>query len=601
MKKTKKMKAWQTNVKYVSIGMLLLGAFSLSGCAVLEDTSVSENKITTSANAVAKELPTDQLSIVDNDALYEKDVDDSVVTMYLTVRQGNKEENTNHTWAEVNQHSTAYYEELGIDRYQTEAILQVGDENGPLQGELGYGLVVPNAIVNVRGQTTSNAEMKSYKIELKNDKESFREQQTINLNKHVFDSVRFRNKLSYDLLEELPGLISMRTQFVHLYVKDETVPGNPVFVDYGLYTQVEQPNKTYLENHGFNRYGQFYKANMFEFYQYEDVIKLKSDATYQEDAFNKLLEIKGDNDHSKMIAMLADVNNYEIPIETTVDRWFDEDNLASWMAFHILTGNVDTQSRNFYLYSPLNLEKWYFISWDNDDSFTRTEARLMGEDFTGNWQKGVSNYWGNILFKRVLKSEHYRELLDEKIETYRAILTEEKLSDMIADYNSVTWKYRNQMPDLQYMKVTNEEYLQICAGIPKEIEENYQLYKESLKEPTPFYIWEMEPSVQGFKCNWEASYDFGTESISYSFELAKDYSFSEPIVKQTGLTVPECEFASLEPGQYFVRVIASNESGLQQTAFDYYTTDTATIYGVKCFYVLEDGTIVGEAQYEQQQ
>lgn len=60
----------------------------------------------------------------------------------------------------------------------------------------------------------------------------------------MFEGLRFRNKLAYDLMKDIPQMISARTQFVHLYVKDETEGGSGVFEDYGLFTQVEQMNKT---------------------------------------------------------------------------------------------------------------------------------------------------------------------------------------------------------------------------------------------------------------------------------------------------------------------------------------------------------------------
>ena len=58
---------------------------------------------------------------------------DQVVTMYLTVRPGNAEDSTDHTWTEVNTYDTYYYTDRQIDRYACEAILQVGDENGPVE------------------------------------------------------------------------------------------------------------------------------------------------------------------------------------------------------------------------------------------------------------------------------------------------------------------------------------------------------------------------------------------------------------------------------------------------------------------------------------
>ena len=44
---------------------------------------------------------------------------------------------------------------MGVERYQVAGLLQVGDENGPIEGEVGYGESVPNATVQIRGQTSS--------------------------------------------------------------------------------------------------------------------------------------------------------------------------------------------------------------------------------------------------------------------------------------------------------------------------------------------------------------------------------------------------------------------------------------------------------------
>ena len=50
----------------------------------------------------------------------------------------------------------------------------------------------------------------------------WRGQRTIALNKHVGDVYRFKNKLAYDLMKDIPQMMSARTQFVRLYVKDTT-------------------------------------------------------------------------------------------------------------------------------------------------------------------------------------------------------------------------------------------------------------------------------------------------------------------------------------------------------------------------------------------
>lgn len=584
----------------ITAAMLALGLCSMLGACGTQFTNTTE---TTEENRfVSQDVENadtgETKTITDKQTLYENQDPSSVVTMYLTVSEGNASDHTDHTWTEVNSYSMYDYEEMGEERYAVNGLLQVGDENGPVEGETGYGQTTPNATVTIRGQSSSTAQQKNYKIKLRDEKGTWNDQKVINLNKHVSDYTRFANKLNYDLMSELPGMMSLRTQFVHLYVKDTTEGGNGQFRDYGLYTQVEQLNKRALKTHGLDQNGQLYKVNDFEFYRYEDTIRLKSDADYDQEAFEQRLEIKGNDDHSKLIAMLDDVNDYSVPIRQIMEQWFDEDNLFSWMAYHILMGNVDTNARNCFLYSPLNSNTWYLLSWDNDGAFSDTRAQFSGED--RGWEKGISNYWGNVLFRRILLDDSMRDKLDQKIEEYRGILTEEKLKSLIDTYAPVVETYAFAYPDAQYMPLTQSEYDRFLEMLPTETERNYELYKESLTAPMPFFIG--IPVSDGSKTDfiWDNSVDFQAENITYTFELATDYSFTSPVVKEEGLTVPQYEYAAvLQPGQYFIRVTAQNESGQTQGAFDYYrSADGEKQSGIKCFFVSDDGTIQ-EDTYEQ--
>ena len=410
--------------------------------------------------------------------------------------------------------------------------------------------------------------------------------------------MRFRNKLSYDLLKGIPQLMSLRTQFVHLYVRDLTEGNSTEFQDYGLYTQVEQLNKTGMKNHGMDSNGQLYKINSFEFYRQEDVIKKEDDPTYDQTAFEKLLEIKGDSDHTKLIDMLTDLNDNSKSIANILDQYFDRENLTYWMAYQILTGNVDTQNRNTYLYSPQNSNTWYLIAWDNDGSFMRTEYSIQNRSDQRSWECGISNYWGNVLFQRCLQSEEFREELDAAIQDLRSYLSVERISSMIEKYRTVTQKYLYQMPDQMNAPLTEAQYDTVASAIPSEVEQNYELYKESLEKPMPFYIG--KPVIEGntLKLNWDASYDFDAETITYTVELAKDYKFNEIVFRQDNIQIPEAETTVPADGQYFVRVRATNASGQTQDAFDYYVTDDGKNYGIKCFYIT-GGQNVEEDIYEE--
>ena len=577
--------------------LLLLGCCMLLLCACGAEQPVEETAETSVAIAPLPSVTDYHLR--DNDYLYLDHDRTSVVTMYLTIGSGNSEEGTDHTWQEINSLDTYYYSERGIPRYQVSALLQVGDENGPLKGEVGFGKQVPNATVQIRGQTSSRNSQKNYKIELKDGKGEWNNQQTINLNKHMTDGLRFRNKLMYDLMSEIPQIMSLRTQFVHLYVKDAAA-GETEFSDYGLYTQVEQLNRRGMRTHGLDRNGHLYKINHFEFYRYEDVVKTTDDPTYDEAAFNFLLETKGNKDHTKLIQLLEAVNRYSVTTEELFETYLDEENIAYWMAYMILTGNLDTQSRNMYLYSPLNSTKWYIIPWDNDNSLNSYENTLIKFSEGGSWETGISNYWGNILFRRCLLSEDFRNTLDRAVQDLMDnYLTREKIDKAAAEYRSVVEPYLYRMPDILNAPLTQPQYDLVVQKLYDEVTNNYRKYQDSLQKPMPFYVDVPELTENGLHVSWDASYTLDGQSLLYSVTLAKDYSFRQVLAKQSDLFLPETELdVQLAPGQYFLRVRATNEAGKTQGCFDYYVIDAGKVYDTYCFYVLEDGTCVPDIHEE---
>lgn len=592
------------NRKFIrSMLSLLLVPVLLSGCGYLpaqpEETQ-PDGLFSESDRAVLKEKIWDigSYPLRDRDLIYANDDETSVVTMYLTVSRGNSAENTDHSWQQINTYSAYDYQNMGVDRYKVNGLLQVGDETGPLPGELGFGEVVPNATVNVRGQTSSRSAQKNYKIELKQDKGLWREQRTINLNKHTSDGLRFRNKLMFDLMKQIPQIMSLRTQFVHLYVKDETMGVGGVFRDYGLYTAVEQLNRTGLRNHGLDVNANLYKINFFEFYRYEDTIMLEDDPDFDKQAFDYLLEIKGNRDHSKLIKMLEAVNDNSLATDAVLDKYFDTENLAYWMAFMILTGNHDTDSRNVFLYSPQNSDKWYLIPWDNDAALKEEEHRLQGRAEGLSWQLGVSNYWGNMLFRRCLKSEKFRAELDAAVEDLNAFLTPERIRPMVEAYQSVVKPYVYRMPDQLHAPLTESNYDYIASTLHEEIAHKYRAYYESYQRPMPFYIGTPVAENGNFHFTWESAFDFRAEDITYTVELARDYQFQNVVYRKEGVRIPEVTTPLREPGQYFLRVRAVNESGMVQDAFDYYATPEGKQYGMKCFYLSGNGRIAEDIYHE---
>lgn len=576
--------------------ILVLLALCFWGCNSEMESAIHSNLGTT----IHKEdIESDEdIHIRDKNLIYENQNNTEIVTMYLTVSTGNSAENTDHTWEEINTYSAYDYEKMGVERYKVAGLIQVGDENGLIPGELGYGQVAPNCTVQIRGQSSSRNVQKNYKISIKDNKGDWRGQTTIALNKHQGDGLRFRNKLGFDLLTGVDELMSLRTTFVRLYVKDMTAGPNAKFEDYGIYTQVEQLNKTALERHGLDKKGHLYKVNFCEFYRYEDVIVLKDDPAYDLAAFEEILEIKGNDDHTKLIRLLERINDYSIPIETILDEDFDIENVAYWMAFQLLIGNVDTQSRNFYIYSPLNADRWYILAWDLDGAFKRTEYDLLNRNDYTEWEKGVSNYWGNVFFRRCLQSKIYREKLDEAIEALYVKFIDGRIDEYVKSYSDLLKPFIYSGRDALAMPITSAQYDIVASSLTDEVKDNYQSYYESYEKPMPFFIGVPIKDGSTVSLQWDTAYTFNATSVAYTFELAKDYTFAVPIVTKTELKVPGVQFELNEPGQYFIRVTAKDADGDTQTAFDAYMTEKGKVYGTKCFYIDNSGAIVEDVYVE---
>jgi spore coat protein H len=396
-------------------------------------------------------------------------------------------------------------------------------------------------------------------------------------------------------MKQIPGLVSLRTQFVQLYVKDETSePEGTAFVDYGLFTQVELPNKAFLKAHLLNSNGQLYKTTFFEFSRYPEQIRLVDDPLFDENIFSSKLEIKGNRDNTKLIKMLDNLNNYEIPIETTFEKYFDAENYFTWMAYNILVGNVDTSSQNFYLYSPQNSDKFYFIPWDYDDSFFRQDREACCGYFPySSYEYGVANYWGTTLANRVLRSPVYRKILDTKMLELRDFLSPERINGLLNSYMGVVEKYALAMPDLQYFPTTKEGMKRDIELIPTEININYNLYLESLQTPLPFFLGTPNIVDGVLSFNWGSSYNFVPQEITYHFVLAKDLALLDIIYDKELLNNLNLQTSIPEPGEYYWTVTATNSSGKVQLPFNgLRDSDNRRHSGIKRFYISVDGQIL---------
>ena len=214
------------------------------------------------------------------------------------------------------------------------------------------------------------------------------------------------------------------------------------------------------------------------------------------------------------------------------------------------------------------------------------------------WECGISNYWGNVFFRKILKDDGFREVLDKKMNELRELITEDKIRKMANEYAKVVKPYVFSGRDLLGEPLTEEEYDDVLEKFPEELDENYKAYLESLKKPMPFFIGKPALTDAGISFIWDPSYDFQSEDIYYDVTLADNYELKNPIFSKNDIYMNSVTYnKKLPEGQYFLNVKAKDTSGNEQYAFDYYvSSESIKYFGTICFYVDSKGNVKIEGE-----
>lgn len=459
-----------------------------------------------------------------------------------------------------------------------------------------------NAELRVRGHSTRFTSQKSYRIKLDSKKaeKHWRGQRYLNLNKHPYDLTRLRNKLAFDLLAEIPDITSLRTQFVRLHIDQLDGDG---FVDYGLFTHVERPDERFLEAHGLDPQGNLYKAEFFEFHRYADHLKTEDDPTYDEDAFEEILEIKAGDDHTVLLEMLDALNDGGQDFAEVFDRYFEEENYLTWLATSFLFDNRDTNSQNFFLYRPSTSTKFYFLPWDYDGAWGfYGQPNEAASPSLAPWQEGLPNWWGVVIHKRFLQEPGAVEKLQAKmLELKDTYLTPQQIQAKVDAYLPTVRQFVGRDPDLARLPVVDfssptvklEQYETEAARLSTIIEESYQRLLDTLDRPMPMFTDTADRGDQ-IEFRWDPSFDLQGDPIVYDVVVSSTAGF-EPeniLLEQLGLsdtTSYRHAKSAFAPGEYFLRVTVreAGDPTSNQVAFGSYWDQVADVvyFGIRPFTV----------------
>lgn len=537
----------------------------------------------------------DSLVVTDKDSLYS--FIPLTQVLYLTVGRGMTE--GDHTWQEINSHDLSTIGSGDGDIYECKALVQFGTEEGPVSGSFGFDMMSNNATVRLSGTKASLRQQKNYRIKIDQGSGNVYGMKNFILDKSFSDPFRFTNKLCFDLAAQSDDLMSVRTSFVHLYVRDESEDKDALFVDYGLYTLTETINKRYLTNRSLDSSGELYGAEDFDFGRHPDVIVQPTDPAYDSEKFEKLLKAKGSDDYTKLINMLDALGDDSVSIEQIVDTYFDKDSLYSYMAFNILLDNKDTDTENFYLYSPTGTDKFYVIPWDMDGALRSDYEHLRDPDYADGWERGIYLYTDSKLFGRIIRSKRCLNELSERISSlHETVLSGENVVRRARDLAFTVKPYLYTLPDMTFARVRRADHDTLVEMLMTQMDRNYYAYYDTMDTPWPFHIREPERRGTSVVLKWEESF-LPDRDITYNVELSDSWDFSGTILSEEGLKVTEYDVGDLAPGQYFLRVRAVSPDGVSQEAYEFYNTEKKTcVHGCLCFYVFEDGT-VKQSVYEE--
>lgn len=439
--------------------------------------------------------------------------------------------------------------ELDISDTDTFGMINTGlvDVEVPVVFHQG-DMVAPEATIRIRGGMSRFNAQKNYKVELYGG-DRWKGQKEINLNKHMWDLTRTRNKLAFDLLETVPDITSLRTQFVQLFVNGQ---------NYGLYTWIEEPDKRFLASHGLDPDGQLYKAAVFWFQDLAPEV-LSDPAMLQYH-----IEAKANPDPDKLGRVLAALDDDDRDIDEIVDVYFNRDNLVTWLAVNVLLNNVDTRTQNYYLYSPSSCDGWYLLPWDYDGAFG-FYGQLEVDD-RDRWERGVSNWWFSILFQRFLtRLDNVQAVHDKVLELSSTLITDPEIADRLAGYRDLVMPHISTEPDIDFLPgdstppsvaiaTWEAERTRISSTVARFLAE----YLETLGRPMPMFINATITPFPPWVFRWNLSFDLQHDPLTYDMEISTtpDFAPTSIVHQQLGLTDNDTLVPGLPPGTYYWRTLA---------------------------------------------
>lgn len=526
---------------------------------VIVEVNVTEENPWTLENSVMNNQPLEE-----DKSIYPDEPDVSIHDVYISVFPTKDENGEIIDFSAFGKHQArdhSYNPVLNCN-------IQILDENEMLDPLVS--LDTKNATIRVRGNSSRGDVMKSYRIKLDEEAGTFNGQDSLNLNKHVEDMSKVTTKFCTDLLTDVEHMISYQTNFMRVWIRDTSKSKEEQeFEYYGLFTHTEQPNKSFLEKRGLPTECSMYKARDFSF-NLDSRLKNVDDLSYLEEEFESVLGIREGNDHTKLLEMVQAINDENQDFETVFNKYFNEENYLTWLAFSLLVGADDILNHNYILYSPNASSTWYFFPWDFDSNM------VFGEKASSSLVpsiKGGQKLNQSILHRRYFRVPGNLEKIQKKMEyLMENYFTEANIERLVQAYIPVMERTLFQMPDIGLLRISPEKLIPYTKAFYEGIQENYQNFLYAFQFPAPMFVSMPIRDVDGtLNLSWDTSYSYQGRPITYNVTIANDYNMKQVLFKQEGIIDNRLDAQiDLSPGTYYLLVTAVDSEGNEQVSMEHY-------------------------------
>ena len=314
---------------------------------------------------------------------------------------------------------------------------------------------IPNVGFRLRGNTSRNADKKSFKVAFNAfvQGQKWKGLEKMNLNGEHNDVSIMRSRLSNQILASA-GLPCSRTSYVKLFINEEYK---------GLYINVEHIDDEFLQR----RFIDDDEGNLYKCFWGADFNYLGNNQQAYTDIY-ELKTNKTENDYTGLISLIEVINNSSDE-DFPCDLWevFDVELYLKTLAFEILIGHWDghaVNKNNFYLYQRPSDGKFVFIQYDMDNTF--------GIDwFDVDWANKNIYFWGEDdrpLYQRVMNVPYFRNrfsmymdqllqdsfnpnVLIEQLNATQSMISEAALDD---DYKELDYGFT----DLDFLNAIDDAF-----------------------------------------------------------------------------------------------------------------------------------------------